>query len=396
MGGEEEREVVTARAPGRVNLIGEHTDHTDGLALPMAIEQGVVVRGEVDAGPQARIVLSSTSEDGPAVDVAADGSSMPVEGWGRYVAAVAAALHRSGRPAVGLRGTVSSDLQAGIGLSSSAALEVAVAVALLRAAAVADLPEGGSHPSADPMAVEALARACQHAEHQAVGVPSGVLDQAASLLGRSGSAVLLDCADLSWTRAALPPDTVVVVIDSGVRRELSTSGYGQRTRELGASLHVLGSRRPADVDPAELDDLLAGLQAEGDDVPARRLRHVVTENARVRATVEAFAADDRSAIGRLFGASHASLRDDFEVTVPQTDALAELLEDEGAIGARMTGGGFGGAVIGLAGRRDAEGLATRVADRYRARFPDLEPVVLISSPADGAAVDAPDVISTGG
>ncbi|HUG83318.1 MAG TPA: galactokinase family protein [Euzebya sp.] len=370
---------VHAWAPGRVNLIGEHTDHTDGLALPMAIQQGVGVEGT----PADRIRLRSTSQLGVVVDVAADGSHVPADGWGRYVAAIAAELGRLGRPPVGLDAEVTSTLQAGIGLSSSAALEVSLAVALLRAAVAV---EGARAP----LDVRQLALACRRAEHRAVGVPSGVLDQAASLLGRAGAAVVLDCADLSWAAAPIPPATTVVIIDSGVRRQLESSGYAQRTEELGAALHVLGGRRPAEVDPAELDGLLADLPA----VPARRLRHVVTENARVRATVTAFASDDRDAIGRLFAASHASLREDFEVTVPETDALVELLVAEGAIGARMTGGGFGGAVIALAAVDGAQAVADRVVRRYRNHFPDRRPVTLVSAPADGAAARAPDVVAS--
>ncbi|HUG85338.1 MAG TPA: galactokinase family protein, partial [Euzebya sp.] len=174
---------VHAWAPGRVNLIGEHTDHTDGLALPMAIQQGVGIEGT----PADRIRLRSTSLPGVVVDVAADGSQVPADGWGRYVAAVAAELDRLGRPPVGLDAEVTSTLQAGIGLSSSAALEVSLAVALLRAAVAVE----GATARLD---VRQLALACRRAEHRAVGVPSGVLDQAASLLGRAGAAVVLDCA----------------------------------------------------------------------------------------------------------------------------------------------------------------------------------------------------------
>lgn len=369
---------VRAWAPGRVNLIGEHTDHTDGLALPMAIEQGVVVEGKAGGD---RIRLRSGAAPDDVLDLAADGSEVPAAGWGRYVAAVAAELHALGRPPVGLAGSVSSTLQVGIGLSSSAALEVVVAVALLRAAAWAP-----------PLDARTLALACQRAERRAVGVPSGVLDQSAALFGQAGAAVLLDCADVSWSRVPLPAGMAVVVLDSGVRRQLETSGYAERTRELGAALGVLAGRRPADVDPASLADLLADLP----DVPARRLRHVVTENDRVRRTVAAFAADDRGAIGALFAASHESLRVDFEVTVPETDALVGMLVAEGAIGARMTGGGFGGAVIGLAEAAGAADLADRVADRYRAAFPDRTPRTLVSAPADGAAALAPDVVATHG
>ncbi|WP_170127948.1 galactokinase [Euzebya rosea] len=363
---------VTAWAPGRVNLIGEHTDHTDGLALPMALDVGVRLEGEVGGD---RVQLRSADAPVP-VDIPADGSSAPSDGWGRYVAAVAAELHALGRPPVGVVGTVSSTLPQGIGLSSSAALEVAVAVALLRAADRA-LP-----------AVEVV-RACRRAEHAAVGVPSGVLDQAASVLSRSGAALLLDCADLSHEDVALPDGIAVLIIDSGVTRQLEGSGYATRTRELGASLHVLDGRRPADVAVAELAALTAGM----DDVPARRLRHVVTENDRVRATVAAFAAADLGTVATLFADSHASLRDDFEVTVPQTDRLVDLLKDNGALASRMTGGGFGGAVIGLVHADEADAVAEATLSAYGRAYPDLRARTVLTRPGAGAAEQAADVLT---
>ncbi len=360
----------TAWAPGRVNLIGEHTDHTDGLALPMALDVGVTV--QADPGED-RIRLRSAGAP-EELDLAADGSERPAAGWGRYVAAVAAELHTLGRPAVGLTGEVTSTLPQGIGLSSSAALEVAVAVALLRAAG-------------HRMSALEVVRACRRAEHAAVGVPSGVLDQAASVLCHSGAALLLDCADLDHHVVALPADVRVLIVDSGVTRQLEGSGYAQRTRELAAALGVLEGRRPADVDPDELPELLDGL----DDVPARRLRHVVTENQRVRQTVEAFAAEDMATVAALFEQSHASLRDDFAVTVPQTDRLVELLREHGAIASRMTGGGFGGAVIGLV-RDDAEDVADATLQAYARAFPDLSARTVVTGPGAGAAEQADDVL----
>ena len=364
---------VTARAPGRVNLIGEHTDHTDGLALPMALDVGVAFHGE-GGGDRIRVTSADAALE---VDLPADGSSSPTAGWGRYVAAVAAELHACGRPPVGLTGEFSSTLPQGIGLSSSAALEVAVAVALLRAADHA-LP-----------AVEVV-RACRRAEHAAVGVPSGVLDQAASVLSRSGAALLLDCADLSHEDVALPEGVEVLIIDSGVTRQLEGSGYATRTRELAAALPVLDGRRPADVPPDELPELLDAL----DEVPARRLRHVVTENARVRATVRAFAADDIDAVATLFEASHDSLRDDFEVTVPQTDRLVELLREHGALASRMTGGGFGGAVIGLVRAEEASDVAEATLAAYRRAWPDLAARTVLTRPGAGAAEHAADVLTS--
>ena len=357
--------MATFHAPGRANLIGEHTDHTDGLVLPAAIDRGVTL--ELEPGG-ARIVVRSDGAD-EVVDVPADGSAFPASGFGRFVAAVAAELHALGRPPVGFTGQLRSDLPQGAGLSSSAALEVVVALALQ---AIAD-----DAPALDGIELAAL---CRRAEHAAVGVPSGIMDQAASILGRADHGVLLDCGTLAHRHVPLPADHELLVVDSGVRRTLEGSGYARRTEELAAALGVLDGRRPADVEVAELPTLLAGLA----DVPARRLRHVVTENARVRLVVDALADGDLAAVGQLFDAGHASLRDDFEVSVPELDALVELAREAGATAARMTGGGFGGAIIVLVPGDDAGTIAEQITDGYRMRFPDREPMALRCRAADGA------------
>lgn len=354
---------ATFRAPGRANLIGEHTDHTDGLVLPAAIDRAVVLEAELGGD---RIEL--TSEDaGAPVLLPADGSSAPGSAWGRYVAAVAAELAAAGRAPVGLTGRLTSDLPQGAGLSSSAALEVVVAIALCEAA--------GFHlPHLE------LAALCRRAEHAAVGVPSGIMDQAASLLGRADHAVLLDCGTLQYRHVPLPSDHVLLMVDSGVRRRLESSGYAQRTNELAAALPVLDGRRPSEVAPAELDDLLTTLEA----VPARRLRHVVTENARVTATEQALRDGDLDRVGELFDAGHASLRDDFEVTIPELDTLVELAREAGATAARMTGGGFGGAIIALV----AEALVAPVAEEVRLGYARAHPTrtatIHVCRAADGA------------
>jgi galactokinase len=350
-------------APGRANLIGEHTDHTDGLVLPAAIDRGITLTGALGGD---RIHLTSDGAE-EVVDVAADGSETPASGFGRFVAAVAAELHQVGRAPVGVTGSISSDLPQGAGLSSSAALEVVVATALCEAAGFA----------LEPLDLAAL---CRAAEHRAVGVPSGIMDQAASILGRAGYGVLLDCGTLEHRLVALPEGHVLLILDSGVRRRLESSGYGRRTQELRAALHVLDGRRPADVDPDELPALLEGLGG----VPARRLRHVVTENARVREAAEAFEAGDLARIGDIFAAGHASLRDDFEVSIPELDVLVELAVDAGAAAARMTGGGFGGAAITLVAEDRATELGEVVMAGYRQRFPRSDGASHLCRAADGA------------
>jgi galactokinase len=275
---------ATVRAPGRVNLIGEHTDYSGGLVLPVATQLGITLTFE----PAGRLELEAP-------------------GGERYAAAVWDELAALGRPDVGLRGGVDADLPQGAGLGSSGAFEVAVALALCDVAGF----------ELEPLR---LAHACQRAERRAVGVPSGILDQAASLLGLAGQALLLDCGKLEHRWVPLPEDVAILVLDSGERHSLEASGYGDRRREL----------------------------EEGDP---RRVRHVETENARVLEAVAALERGDVGALGPIFAASHASLRDDYEVSTPALDALVAEALAAGAFAARMTGGGFGGSIVALA---DAE------------------------------------------
>jgi galactokinase len=337
-------------APGRVNLIGEHTDYSGGLALPCAIERGVTLALD---GPADSIRLRSDSEAEPVALPAGGGGE--ARGWGRFVAAVAAELDEAGRPPIGMEGKLTSDLPAGAGLSSSAALEVAVALGLC---AVADFQP----------APEELVRLCVRAEIRAVGVPSGPLDQAASVLGRAEELVLLDCGTLAHEPVPFPEELELVIVDSATPRELESSGYADRRAELERAL-----------DAEEGEDL--------DPVAERRLRHVRAENERVRRAAELLRAPDgldRAALASLLAEGHASLRDLYEVSTPELDMLVELAGAEGAVGARMTGGGFGGAIVALAERGAGEDLGERVARRYRERRPELEPTVIVGRPAAGA------------
>jgi galactokinase len=343
-------------APGRVNLIGEHTDYSGGLVLPAALELGVRVEGVASD----RIRLRSDDARGT-VDVAPSGGD--ASGWGRYVAAVAAELDALGRVPVGLDGRVSSNVPVGAGLSSSAALEVAVATALC---AVSDF-------TLEPMQ---LALAAQRAEHRAVGVPCGIMDQAASVLGVAGHAILLDTASLAHRAIPLPEELALLIVDSGVRHRLEDSGYATRRRELEAALAVLGGRAPAEVEPDEADALAARL----DPVRARRLRHVVTENVRVREVVAVLSEPSLDAVrlGELFRAGHESLSRDFDVSTPELDRLVELAYGAGAVAARMTGGGFGGSIVALVERDRAEAVADEIVAAYPAGTARL------SAAADGA------------
>jgi galactokinase len=309
-----------AHAPGRVNLIGDHTDYTGGLVLPMAIDRETVVRVVPDAPPVVR--LASLQEAGEAVvdlDVAEPSRLAPP--WARYVGAVVAEV----RPVHGWTGTVTSTVPVGAGLSSSAALEVACALAL----------------GADPGDALALARLCQRAEHRAVGVPSGIMDQLASVAGVAGAALLIDCHALSVTPAPLPPadEVEVVVVHSGQARTLAGSAYAERVAQCAAAEAEIGPLRLATVDD---------VAAIGDPLVRARARHVVTENARVRAFAAAMAAGDVAGAGRLMDESHASLAGDYAVSTPVLDALCDRLRSvPGVLGARLTGAGFGGCVVAL-------------------------------------------------
>jgi galactokinase len=306
-----------AFAPGRVNLIGDHTDYTGGWVLPMAVELGTTVE-VTQGGP--RVELTSSEEPGRAVvdlDVTDPRAVEPA--WARYVAGVVAVV----RPAEGATGTVSTTLPVGAGLSSSAALEVAVALAL----------------GFDGTPLE-LAQACQRAEHLASGVPSGIMDQLASVMGVEGHALLIDCSSLEVRPVPVPAGVDVVVVHSGQARALAGSAYAERRAQCEAAAAVIGPLREATVDDlARLDDPLL----------RRRARHVVTENRRVLDFAACLADGDLAGAGRLMAASHASLAGDFEVSTPALDALvAELSAAPGVYGARLTGAGFGGCVVALA------------------------------------------------
>jgi galactokinase len=300
-------------APGRVNLIGEFTDLAGGVALPAALDLGITLV----ADPAQTIELHSRALD-ETVSLAADGSG-DASGFGRYVSGVASELALLGRPPVGLRGELTSTLPIGAGLSSSAALEIVVGIALC---AVADF-------ALEPVE---LALAAQRAVHRAVGVPSGILDEAACLFGREGHAVLFDFGSLEHELVPMPGGVSLVIGDSGVSRRLEHSGYATRKRELEEGL------------------------------PAR-VRHVETENVRVRQVVEALRAEDLSRVGELFREGHESLRVDFEVSIPELDRLVEWAYENGAYAARMTGGGFGGAIVALVADADAAVFAERMPAR---------------------------------
>jgi galactokinase len=314
--------MVRAYSPGRVNLIGDHTDYNGGLAMPMAVDLGTVVSFTPDE--TLRVVLRSAGEPEPAdvdvhVPLDADYLGRLSPRWARLVAGVVGVV----RPVTGGHGAVETTLPVGAGLSSSAALEVALALAL--------------GFEAEPLV---MARACQRAEQAATGVPSGLMDQLVVSAATEGHALLIDFADLSVREVPVPPEAEVVVVHSGVSRALAGSGYAARRAECEAAARGLGS--------------LGRLEPEAilgvpDPALRRRARHVVTECDRVRWFAAALAAGDLPEAGRLMTASHRSLALDFEVSTPELDALVDrLVTIPGVHGARLTGAGFGGCVVALA------------------------------------------------
>jgi galactokinase len=288
--------------------------------LPLAVDLECVVRYEPRADEEVRVVWHDADSD-------------------HFARAVRGALDMRGRPPVGIDAEVSSTIPIGAGLSSSAALEVSLALALCDAADF-ELPP------------TELALACQQAERTARGVPSGIMDQLASISGRRGCALLIDCRSLDVEPIPIPDELAVLVVHSGVSRELSGSPYAERRAECEAVAARLGLRALRDATPEQVAD-------------EPRACHVVSENARVLAAAEALRNGDAGALGLLLCESHASLRDDYEVSTPELDALVRALERAGALGARLTGAGFGGCVVALAPRADAERVLDEAAASHQ-------------------------------
>ena len=315
---------VRAFAPGRVNLIGEHTDYNDGLCLPFAIEAGVAVHCEDGDDDLIEVRALDLGEE----DAFAVGDPPAADGWRAFARGIAAELQRTGRRLRGGRLTIRGDVPRGAGLSSSAAVEVGLALALL------------AHSGQREPDRRELARICSRVENEWVGAQTGLLDQLATLFGRPGQAIRIDMRSLAITPVALALDGWrLVTVDSGVEHTHAGSGYNERRRECREACAALGVASLRDAQPAQAAALPAPLD--------RRVRHVIEENARVDAAVAALERADLAALGRLLDASHASLRDDYEVSVPAVEATVGRLRASGAAGARIVGGGFGGSVLAL-------------------------------------------------
>jgi galactokinase len=353
-------------APGRVNLIGEHTDYNDGFALPFALAAGVYVAAGRREGDF--LAVSSRQQAGATVTVPLTGLEPgSPRGWAAYPAGVAWALRLAGHRVTGMNIAIDADLAVGAGLSSSAALECAAGLAMAGLSGLQVSPTG-------------LAACGRRAENEFVGAPTGVMDQLAVMLGQDGHALLLDCR--SGTGVAVPlavaaAGQALLVIDTRIQHELSDGGYGARRRACERAAVELGVVALRDISGVgELDGV-------SDPVVRRRARHVVTENQRVLAVADLLRAGRLETIGPVLTASHASLRDDFEVSWPEADAAVEAAIEAGAHGARMTGGGFGGSVIALVPAGSAAAAAAAVSARFAQRGWQ-PPAVTAVTPSQGA------------
>jgi galactokinase len=340
-------------APGRVNLVGEHTDYNDGYVLPFALPHRTVVAAA--PGDRDSWAAWSAEEGGPvafgAAELAEPGG---VDGWAAYVAGVVWALREAGLDVPGARLAIASDVPLGAGLSSSAALESAVLTALV------DL--GGLDLPADDRP-----KLAQRAENVYAGVPTGIMDQSVSIRARAGHALFLDCRTLAVEHIPFDVEAAglaVLVVDSRAPHRHAGGEYASRRRACEAAAKALGVRALRDVAIGDLDAALSRLP---DDETRRRARHVVTENQRVLDTVSLLRAGRIRDIGPLLTASHRSMRDDFEITVPEVDVAVEAALAAGAYGARMTGGGFGGCVLALVDAPAVDDVAEAVAGAYAQR-----------------------------
>lgn len=362
-------------APGRVNLIGEHTDYNEGFVLPVAIDQRtwVAVGRREDRRVRLASASSSAAGDGLVEHALDQITPTSVDGWSAYPLGTAwGVLQEAGERAAGITGfdaSFTSDVPLGAGLSSSAAIECALATAL-------------NHLWGVALTGDQLLRATVRAENVVVGAPTGILDQSASLFSRPGHALFIDCRSSAREPIPFPATEAglsLVVIDTRVKHAHAEGGYGDRRAACEQAARALGVAALRDVTPETLE---AG-RDRLDEVTFRRARHIVTEDKRVQQTVALLRTEGPRSIGDLLVASHASMRDDFEISVPELDTAVEAAVGAGALGARMTGGGFGGSAIALVDTARVEG----VTDAVQAAFAEAgfdAPAIFVVSPAEGA------------
>jgi len=360
-------------APGRVNIIGEHTDYNDGFVLPCAIEFST--RAAIAPRADQKLVLRSAEFAEPFEFDLQNLPRKPLGRWSDYVVGVAIMLRQAGHLARGANLLVHGEVPIGAGLSSSAAIEIATALALLSL-------------TGTKLALPEIAKLCQRAENEFVGAHVGIMDQFVSCLGKAGHAVLLDCRSLNFELVPVPPQVKLVICNTMVKHEHSGGEYNRRREECEEGVRILSKSFPGI--SALRDVTLEQLEAASNMLPPiiyKRCRHVVEEIRRVLQAVDCLRSSNLDQMGRLMRDSHCSLRDLYEVSCSELDAMVEAAEGlPGYYGGRMTGGGFGGCTVNLVTSSHAEGFRKSIAGRYRERT-GISPEIYICSPADGAHVE---------
>jgi galactokinase len=359
---------LIVRAPGRVNLIGEHTDYNDGFVLPMAIDYDIRIAARVRPDRTVRLYSADLDKhDTFSLDDIRRVGDKPT--WADYVRGVADMLQREGFTLRGMDAAISGDVPRAAGLSSSAAMELAAVTAFRQLSALA----------LDPVRAALLG---QRAENEFVGMRCGIMDQFISSLGKADHALLIDCRSLDYELVPMPAGARVVVTDSAIRRGLVDSAYNERRAQCEEGARLMGVKALRDVSVEMFETHRAQLPA----VTARRCEHVVTEDQRTLDSVEALKRGDLAAFGKLMNASHASMRDGFEITTPDIDTLVEIQQNvSGCLGARMTGGGFGGCTVALV----QDGAVPAIVEAIQAQYPartGKTPQVYVCRATDGAGL----------
>ncbi|MGM3183258.1 galactokinase [Dickeya oryzae] len=359
---------LTVQAPGRVNLIGEHTDYNDGFVLPCAINYSTTISAAPRDDRQIRVIAVDYDNQQDSFSLDAPIDHHPQWQWANYVRGVIKHLKTRSDAFGGADLVISGNVPQGAGLSSSASLEVAVGKAIQ---ALYQLPLDNV----------ALALNGQEAENQFVGCNCGIMDQMISAQGQRNHALLIDCRSLETRAVSMPDNVAVMIINSNVKRGLVDSEYNTRRQQCEAAARYFQVKALRDVSEADFAAKAAGL----DDVVARRARHIITENARTLAAADALTRGDLRQMGELMAASHASMRDDFEITVPPIDTLVEIVKavigDEG--GVRMTGGGFGGCIVALIPQQQVTAVQNAVMREYPAKT-GLQPTCYVCQASSGA------------
>jgi len=361
---------VVVRAPGRVNLIGEHTDYNEGFVMPVAIDRFIAMAASKSEGEEVELhsLDYASSVRFPLSHIEYDHQNQ----WSNYFKGVAYLLRQEGYKMGGCRVVLKGDIPQGAGLSSSAALEVASALTLK---SLFDLP----------LPDKELIRLCQRAENEFVGVRCGIMDQFVSCLARQGSALFLDCRELSYRHIPFSDEFRVMICNTMVRRELASSQYNIRRGECEEGVHLLSKKLPGikALRDVSLEDFLQHRHLLP-PVVAKRCRHVIKENQRVLEGMEMLKKGDMLTFGRLMHLSHNSLKEDYEVSCAELDCMVELAEStEGVVGARMTGAGFGGCTVNIVQRDKAEEAQRSISSRYKKEM-EVEPEIYLTSPAEGA------------